>query len=142
MLWPCFQQAVETSALAEQEAELPVESETANVEVFSTMEAEALTEEERTPMVPDETKLEEETASAEETVAINAETPQEYDETGESPTERNTASPEAKSEEVEIQEVDEAQNTLVHAAPLEITEVIQEITVEQVSLSRTHICVK
>ncbi|VDP13214.1 unnamed protein product [Onchocerca flexuosa] len=142
-------QAIETSALAEQEAEPPVKSETDKVEVPLTTKAEALVEEEKTAVDVEveasndfkevETVLEEEAPPAEEGTAVSVEALRKDDETKEVPSEQEPDAPKAKSEEQENQElmeetqpeVEQAQDELKSAEPVEVTDVIQEIVVEQ-----------
>lgn len=158
--WHCFQQAIETSALAEQEAEPPVEPEIDNVEVTSTTKAEALVEKEKTALDIEveasnefkeiETVLEDEAPPAEEATAVSVEALQKDDETKEVPSEQEPDALEAKSAEQENQElveethpeVEQTQDELISAEPVEITDVMKEIIVEQVSLYRIHSCAK
>lgn len=143
--WPCFQQAIETSALAEQEAELPLDSATDNVEVAPTTEAEAPLETDNGAEVEalqkvdeTETALKEKAVLAEEAIAVNVEAPQEDGEAKKLPTEPDSVAPEAESEELQIQEAEEAQSELKHTEPLEVVEVIQEVIADEVSLYRIH----
>ncbi|VDK78912.1 unnamed protein product [Litomosoides sigmodontis] len=131
---------IETSALTEQKTDVPVQPGNFIVEVALTAEAaaeaEALTEEDQTTMSSEveasqeinkiEAVLEEQSAPVE----VEESTPVQDDEA----TEQHTASPETKFE-VEIQEMsdarsemEQAQDTLKHAEPFEITE---DITAEQ-----------
>ncbi|VDN81483.1 unnamed protein product [Brugia pahangi] len=145
---PCFQQAVETSALVEQEAELFIKSETDNVEIAPITETEAPIEEERIAIgseveIPQElheaeTMLKEKVVPADEATDVNVEAPQNDDKAKELLTEQNPAAPEAESEELEVEgqketepEVEHVQDQLKHTEPLEVTEVIQEVVTEQ-----------
>uniref|UniRef100_A0A2K6W354 Uncharacterized protein n=1 Tax=Onchocerca volvulus TaxID=6282 RepID=A0A2K6W354_ONCVO len=143
------EQAIETSALAEQEAEPPVEPEIDNVEVTSTTKAEALVEKEKTALDIEveasnefkeiETVLEDEAPPAEEATAVSVEALQKDDETKEVPSEQEPDALEAKSAEQENQElveethpeVEQTQDELISAEPVEITDVMKEIIVEQ-----------
>uniref|UniRef100_A0AAF5PIF9 Uncharacterized protein n=1 Tax=Wuchereria bancrofti TaxID=6293 RepID=A0AAF5PIF9_WUCBA len=142
------EQAVETSALAEQEAKPLVKSETDNVEIAPITETEAPIEEERIAIGSEvempqevheaETMLEEKVVPADEATDVNVEAPQNDDKAKELLTEQNPDAPEAKPEELEVEglkeaepEVEQAQNELKHTESLEVTEVIQEVVTEQ-----------
>ncbi|KAK6111047.1 hypothetical protein QQG55_42100 [Brugia pahangi] len=142
------EQAVETSALVEQEAELFIKSETDNVEIAPITETEAPIEEERIAIgseveIPQElheaeTMLKEKVVPADEATDVNVEAPQNDDKAKELLTEQNPAAPEAESEELEVEgqketepEVEHVQDQLKHTEPLEVTEVIQEVVTEQ-----------
>ncbi|VIO87334.1 Uncharacterized protein BM_BM5950 [Brugia malayi] len=142
------EQAVETSALVEQEAELFVKSETDNVEIAPITETEAPIEEERIAIgseveIPQElheaeTMLEEKVVPTDEATDVNVEAPQNDDKAKELLTEQNPAAPEEESEELEVEglketepEVEQVQDQLKHTEPLEVTEVIQEVVTEQ-----------
>ncbi|KAM3725829.1 hypothetical protein ACO02O_02659 [Dirofilaria immitis] len=142
------EQAIETSALTEQETELPVESETDKLQTALTAEAETLLEEEkiavnlkvetRNEFNEIETILEEGTAPVEEATTVTVEALQKDNEAKEVPAEQKLDALEAKSEELESQELErtqteaeQAEDELKYTKPVEVTDVIQEIVVEQ-----------
>lgn len=137
---------IKTSALIEQETELPVESGNVTVEVALITEA-VLTEEEQTSVSSEVEEPQEiskiEAVLEEESAPVEKSTPVQDDEAEEFPTEYNTASPETKFE-VEIQEVDEAQSEMEQAQDtpkhIELFEITEESAAKQVTLCEIHNC--